>query len=318
VGLAELADGKGPGFSVLVLGGDHGDLPLPPNGGAAVARLLAEQGVNLVADTSQMTVGERTRWFTDFAGTLYRANKTPLHLILDEAHNFAPQGKVPDPDAGKMLHAASTLASQGRSRGIRLVMITQRPQKLHKDSLTSAETLIAMRVIAPHDRRAVQDWIDGCAGEDGDDVIDTLASLPKGEGWIWYPGRQHPPAPSSRRSAPSTRRQRRWMARRSRSRKGAATIDLTEIKAALADAVKEAEANDPKLLRAEIAKLRKSLVTAGEDADRHRDLNACPTKMRSTPPGRRGTRAASKPGGRSRWRTWSGRSSPSWPRSGRN
>jgi hypothetical protein len=97
-------------------------------------------------------VGERTRWFTEFAGTLYRANKAPLHLVLDEAHNFAPQGKVPDPDAGKMLHAASTLASQGRSRGIRLTMITQRPQKLHKDSLTSAETLIAMRVIAPHDR----------------------------------------------------------------------------------------------------------------------------------------------------------------------
>jgi DNA helicase HerA-like ATPase len=106
-GLRSSSDGKGPGFSMLVLGGDHGDLPLPPNGGAAVARLLVEQGVNLVADTSQLTVGERTRWFTEFAGTLYRANKTPLHLILDEAHNFAPQGKVPDPDAGKMLHAAA-------------------------------------------------------------------------------------------------------------------------------------------------------------------------------------------------------------------
>lgn len=256
-GLRSSRDGKGPGFPVLVLGGDHGDLPLPPKGGAAVARLLVDQGVNLVADTSQLTVGERTRWFTDFAGTLYRANKTPLHLILDEAHNFAPQGKVPDPDAGKMLHAASTLASQGRSRGIRLVMITQRPQKLHKDSLTSAETLIAMRVIAPQDRRAVQDWIDGCAGEDGDDVIDTLAALPRGEGWVWFPEgnllrrTKFPPIRTFDSSAtpmdgaPAVKPQ------------GAAAIDLAEIRAALADAVKEAEENDPKLLRAELERVRK-------------------------------------------------------------
>lgn len=116
-GLRSSRDGKGAGFPILVLGGDHGDLPLPALGGAAVARLLAEQGVNLVADTSQLTVGERTRWFIDFAGKLYRANSAPLHLVIDEAHNFAPQGKVPDPDTGKMLHAMNTLASGGRSRG---------------------------------------------------------------------------------------------------------------------------------------------------------------------------------------------------------
>ncbi len=187
-GLRTSRDGKGPGFKILVLGGDHGDLPLPAKGGAAVARLLVEQGVNLIADTSQLTVGERTRWFTDFAGTLYRINKTPLHLVLDEAHNFAPQGKVPDPDAGKMLHAASALASQGRSRGIRLTMITQRPQKLHKDSLTSADTLIALRVLHPLDRGAVADWINGCADPaKGKEVLNSLANLQRGEGWAWYP-----------------------------------------------------------------------------------------------------------------------------------
>lgn len=60
-GLRSSRDGAGPGFEVLVLGGDHGDMPLPARGGEAVARLVVEQGVNLVADTSRMTVGERTR-----------------------------------------------------------------------------------------------------------------------------------------------------------------------------------------------------------------------------------------------------------------
>jgi len=44
--------------------------------------------------------------------------------------------------------------------------------------------------------------------------------------------------------------------------KGMAEIDLTEIRAAMADAVKEAEANDPKLLRAKIRELEKKSGTA--------------------------------------------------------
>ena len=260
-GLRSSADGKRAGFPVLVLGGDHGDLPLPALGGAAVARLVAEQGVSLIADTSALTVGERTRWFIDFAQTLYRLNRAPLHLVLDEAHNFAPQGKVPDPDTGRMLHAANTLASGGRSRGIRLAMITQRPQKLHKDALTSADTLIAMRVLAPHDREAVRDWIRGCGDEaQGKQVLDSLAGLARGEGWVWYPEGGYlkrlkfpaigtfdssaTPVDGHAREAP----------------KSVAEIDLSAVRAALEDAVKEAEANDPKLLRRQIEEMKKHLL----------------------------------------------------------
>jgi hypothetical protein len=222
-----------------------------------VARLLVEQGVNLVASTKHLTVGERTRWFIDFAGTVSRLNRAPLHLVLDEAHNFAPQGKVPDPDTGKMLHAANTLASGGRSIGIRLVMITQRPQKLHKDTLTSADTLIAMRVLAPHDRSAVEDWIKGCGDlAQGKEVLNSLAGLTRGEGWVWYPEGGHlqrtkfPQIKTFDSSATPTEGQA------IQAPKAAAEIDLTEINKALAEAVREAEANDPKLLRAEIARLK--------------------------------------------------------------
>jgi len=259
-GLRSSQDGKGAGFPILVLGGDHGDLPLPALGGAAVARLLTEQGVNLIADTLHLTVGERTRWFIDFANTLYRTNKAPLHLILDEAHNFAPQGKVPDPDTGKMLHAANTLASGGRSRGIRVAMITQRPQKLHKDTLTCADTLIAMRVLAPHDRLAVEDWIKGCGDmATGKEVLNSLASLQRGEGWVWYPeGKflQRMKFPAIKTFDSSATPTDGGIVK---APKGVAEIDLTEINAAMADAVREAEANDPKLLRAKIRELEKQL-----------------------------------------------------------
>ncbi len=263
-GLRSSKDGKGPGFPILVLGGEHGDLPLPALGGAAVARLLVEQGVNLIASTKHLTVGERTRWFIDFAGTISRLNRAPLHLVIDEAHNFAPQGKVPDPETGKMLHAANTLASGGRGIGLRLMMLTQRPQKLHKDTLTSADTLIAMRMLAPHDRAAVEEWIKGCGDmAQGKEVLNTLAGLKKGEGWAWYPeGRflerlKFPMIKTFDSSA--TPEDGQVLA----APKRAAEIDLTEINKALAEAVKEAEANDPRILRRRIAELELAAARKG-------------------------------------------------------
>jgi uncharacterized protein len=277
-GLRSSRDGKGPGFSVLILGGDHGDLPLPANGGAAVARLLIEQRINLVACTKHLTVGERTRWAVDFFGTINRLNRRVLHLVVDEAHNFAPKGKIPDPDVGKMLHAVNALASEGRSKGIRFTMLTQRPQKLHNDTLTCAETLIAMRVLAPHDREAVEDWIKGCGDmAAGKEVLNSLASLQKGEGWVWYPEGGHlvrAKFPAIRTfDSSATPKEGDTIA----APKGSADVDLTEIRKALAEAVQEAEANDPKLLRAEIARLRADLAkkpSAGPDRQALADATA--------------------------------------------
>lgn len=278
-GLRSSADGKGAGFKVLVLGGDHGDLPLPANGGAAIARLIVEQGVSVVLDTGNLSVGERTRWMIDFAGALYRLNRAPLYLVLDEAHVFAPQGGGGrmDPDVGKMLHVVNQLASGGRSRGIRLTLITQRPQKLHKDTLTTADTLIAMRVHHPLDRAAVKDWIDGCGdAAQGKQVLDSLAGLQRGEGWVWYPEGAHlarvkfPPIRTFDSSATPTEGQ-------AVATPKATAIDLTEIKAALADAVKEAEANDPKLLRARIAELERQ----GSQSRKPNDLELEATRAES-------------------------------------
>lgn len=257
-GLRIAADGRGKGFDIVLLGGEHADIPLAERSGAAVARLVTEQGASAVIDTSGFTVGEYTRWFIDFAGTLYTTLRNPLHVVIDEAHYFMPQGKSPDPQAGKMLHAGNRLMSGGRSRGIRGMLITQRPAKLHKDSLTCADTLIAMRVIAPQDRKAIKEWVDGCGNaEDGTRVLGSLATLERGQGWVWYPEGKHlecvtfgPLMTYDSSAAPK---------HGEKSGPKVAEINLAEVRTALADAVKEAEANDPKLLRAKLADLQRQL-----------------------------------------------------------
>lgn len=260
-GLRLAADGKGRGFDVVLLGGAHADIPLAERSGAAVARLVTEQGASVVIDTSGFKVGEYTRWFIDFAGTLYTSIRAPLHLVIDEAHYFMPQsggGSKLDADAAKMLHAGNRLMSGGRSRGVRGMLITQRPAKLHKDSLTCADTLIAMRVMAPQDRQAIKDWIDG-AGDPakGKAVLDSLASLKRGEGWVWYPEGGH----LERVMFPKIETYDSSAAPVHGAKAGpkVAEIKLDEIKGAMAEAVREAEANDPKLLRKKIAELEAEL-----------------------------------------------------------
>jgi len=255
-GLRLAANGKGRGFDVVLLGGQQADIPLAERSGPAVARLVTQQGASVVIDTSGFTVGEYTRWFIDFAGTLYTTIVNPLHLVIDEAHYFMPQGKSPDVDAGRMLHAGNRLMSGGRSKGIRGMLITQRPAKLHKDSLTCADTLIAMRVIAPQDRGAIKDWIDG-AGDaaQGKAVLDSLAGLKRGEGWVWYPEGGH----LERVKFPTikTYDSSATPAHGAKAGPKVTEIKLDEVKQALAEAVKEAEANDPKLLRQRIAELER-------------------------------------------------------------
>lgn len=260
-GLRLAADGKGKGLDVVLIGGKHGDLPLSERSGEAVARLVTQQRASVVIDTSGMTVGEYTRWFIAFAGTLYTSIRSPLHLVIDEAHYFMPQGGGGrlDVDAGRMLHAGNRLMSGGRSLGIRGIMITQRPAKLHKDSLTCADTLIAMRVMAPQDRAAIKEWVDG-AGDpvQGKTVLDSLAQLQRGEGWVWYPEAgylERTKFPAIKTYDSSATPEHGAAA----ASPDVSAINLEEVKEAMAEAVREAEANDPELLRRKIADLEKKL-----------------------------------------------------------
>lgn len=254
-GLRAGSDGKPSRINVIIAGGDHADVPLPPTSGDACARLVSEQGANVVFDTGSMMVGEYERWFTDFAQALYATVKGPLHLVIDEAHQFLPQGKVLSPQGGKMLHAGNRLMSGGRSRGIRAIMITQRPAKLHKDSLTCADTLVAMRVVAPQDREAIEDWLKGAGNkEHAREVLDSLASLQTGEGFVWFPEGDYfkrekcPPITTFDSSAAPKAGKIKAVT--------LGEIDLTRINEQFAAAAREAEANDPKKLRAELGKLK--------------------------------------------------------------
>lgn len=258
-GLRLARDGKKKGFDIYIVGGEHADFPLDRRKGETWGEIVGTSGDSFIFDTSLMTVAARSEWFTDFAEALIRKNKGPLTFVLDEAHLFAPQsGTTGGGIAPRMLHATNNLLALGRSKGLRITMLSQRPAKLHKDSLTQAHTLIAMMLMAPHDRRAVEDWIaDQADAATGKDIIKSLPTLAPGEGWLWAP-REHMldrvkfsrPTTFDSSSAPD-------------DDTGTAivlpSLDPETIKGKLADVAKEKAANDPAALRAEVTRLTRAL-----------------------------------------------------------
>jgi predicted transcriptional regulator len=257
-GLRSAADGKGPGLSILIAGGDHADVPIEPTNGEVLANLVVNEGVSVVIDLSLFRKGEQVRFMTDFAETLYHRNRSALHLIVDEADAFAPQRPIKGQE--RMLGAMEDIVRRGRARGIGVTLITQRPAVLHKDVLTQIEVLVPMRLIAPQDRNAIDAWVQ-VHGEPGqrEELMQSLPSLPIGTAWFWSPGwldifkrvevRKRETFDSS--STPE-------VGKKLKSAK-MADVDLDKVREQLAATIEKTQANDPITLKRKIVELEREL-----------------------------------------------------------
>ncbi len=185
-GLRSSKSGKKSGFPVVVFGGDHADVPITRDMGARLAEIIAGGNFPSIVDLSDLSRTAGRTFMTAFLNTLYKKNRSPLNLIIDEADIYAPQR--PLPDSKLVLNAMENIVSRGRIRGLRIMMITQRPAKLHKDCLTQVNSITMMRVMAPQDRNALKAWVaeQGDEGR-GEDIIASLPKLDVGSGWVWAP-----------------------------------------------------------------------------------------------------------------------------------
>jgi hypothetical protein len=267
-GMRSSADGKGPGLGFLILGGEHGDLPLEPGSGELVAKLVVEERVSVILDLSLFRKHEVATFMTAFLENLYRlkareAYRTPVMLLLDEADAVAPQ--KPQRGEERMLGAIEDIVRRGRQRGIGCTLVTQRSAVLNKNVLTQAQVMVAMRTIAPQDLAAMDAWIDvhGTV-EQRAELMKSLPSLPRGDAWVWSPGwptdegifqRVHvapietfdsgaTPKPGEKRVEPKER----------------ADVDLAALRRQMAATVERAQANDPAALRRRVAELERELA----------------------------------------------------------
>lgn len=79
-----------------------------------------------------------------------RHNRVPTLLVIDEAHNVCPQTPA---DRFQAMASAdlAAIAGEGRKFGLYLLLVTQRPQKLHVNVLSQCENLVLMRMNSSSD-----------------------------------------------------------------------------------------------------------------------------------------------------------------------
>jgi hypothetical protein len=262
-GLRAAANGRDPGLPILIMGGDHGDVPLEPGSGEVVADLIVDERVSAVLDLSRLRKGEQTRFMEIFAERLYQRNRQALHLILDEADAFAPQR--PMPGEQRLLGAIEDLVRRGRARGIGLTLVTQRAAVLNKNVLTQAQVLVTLRTIAPQDRDAIDAWVEvHGTKEQRRELMDSLAALPVGAAWWWSPG--WPTVEGIFRRV-VIRRRRTFdssatpeVGTAAAAPKKLAAVDLEGIRKRIASTIERARASDPKELRRRVAELEHQLA----------------------------------------------------------
>jgi hypothetical protein len=258
-GLRLSADGKRPsGYDVVIFGGPHGDLPLTEHAGALIGETVAGMKESCILDLSQLgTKAAERRFMLAFLTALYRHTPgEPLHVVFDEADMWAPQ-KLFDKegDAAKLLGMMETIVRRGRVKGFIPWLISQRPAVITKDILSQADGIVAFKLTSSQDRKAIEAWVDGQADAKTWDTISAqLPMMERGQGLVWIPGRgilttvQFP----EKETFDSSRTPKRG----EKLKRTAALkpIDLGAVKDRLATVEVETKANDPKALRAALAK----------------------------------------------------------------
>jgi predicted transcriptional regulator len=290
-------DGKGKGLDIPVFGGPHGDLPLLPDKGALIARVVVERHLSLVLDLSRFSKPNRKRFATDFAVELFELKKDdttyPMHLFVEEARMFVPQKMLGKQDA-HMVDAFDDIVRLGRNYGIGCSLIDQRPQSVNKDVLSQVSVLIALGLSGKLERKEIEDWV-RMREVDGAEALVDLPTLGTGDAFAWSPAffpeaglpgfsRIHIAKKKTFDGSATPKMGQHGKIVDTKPLSGA---EVEALKAAMTEVIEEANQQDPTHMRGALADAKRQLAEANVTVTNLRaDLGLAKETLKSRPAGK--------------------------------
>jgi len=155
----------------------------------------------------------------------------PVFVFVEEAHRFIPaEGSTYSSGIIKKI------AAEGRKFGVFIVLITQRPSKIHSDALSQCNSQIIMRLTNPHDQKAVSSSSERLS----ESLMEDLPGLNTGEAVV---------------VGEMTRAPLMMSVKKRRTKEGGSDIDIiSKMKQAKEKAEKETIQNQSQRLREEMEK----------------------------------------------------------------
>ncbi|MFH1229446.1 MAG: ATP-binding protein, partial [Candidatus Aenigmatarchaeota archaeon] len=91
-----------------------------------------------------------------------KGNIPPFFMLVEEAHNFAPERSFGETKASAVLRQ---IASEGRKFGLGMGIVSQRPSRVDKSLLSQASTQFILKVTNPNDLKAISSSVEGITHE---------------------------------------------------------------------------------------------------------------------------------------------------------
>lgn len=261
-GITSSASGKSPGLPFKILGGPRGHVPLHSSAGKVIGQLVGSGKLPLsIIDMADFEPGGIQRFFVDFAEALWKSIRGVVVLVIEEAHEIAPKEMAGFGKENMSIYWAKKIATGSRTKGIRLIVGTQRTQALHNAVLGSMETLITHRMTLDADQEQVRKWLKSTNKAVVAEVNDSLSSLPDGTSWVcsgeakifekihWPKFKTYDNTATPESDGPDVQVK-------------TAAVNQDELRAIIGDAVKLAEDSDVPTLQRRIAALEKEKRTA--------------------------------------------------------
>lgn len=103
---------------------------------------------------------EQQKYITKFIKSCFeKINNNPAIIVLDESHNFVPQRDYKNPILRECKHEVNRLLSEGRKFGFGVLMVSQRPSKIDKDSLAECKNVFIHRHTMDLDLKKLKGFI---------------------------------------------------------------------------------------------------------------------------------------------------------------
>jgi hypothetical protein len=261
-GLRSDVTGEKPGLEHVIFGGSFADRPLRAGMGRGLARAAAD-GLRMVLVTATLSLDDRATLVADFLEELLVVNRTPLLLVVDEAHRFAPAGAGGSEPRKRCREAMINIAATGRMPAyIGLWVVTQRLAMLATDLRELANASIVHKLRGANDIKFARPWLENYLPDPR--LIDRLSTLGRGEAFVVAPdaGDIAGVFQIRPRHTFDTSNSDDALTGTVRQPKGRSSVDLAALDATLGEALKEAEEHDPEHLRRRVAELQAELDRA--------------------------------------------------------
>ncbi len=155
----------------------HAEIPLFVENAAAVAEMSIRRGISVILDLFEYDQEEMQAILLAYferLWTLSTSIRSPYEIIIEESHEFIPQGQ-----RTPLKTVLTRFALRGRKRGVGLILASQRSAKVEKDLLTQANLLFLQNVVHPTDVGVYKDLIPLPAKE-----VEQARELVPGEAFV--------------------------------------------------------------------------------------------------------------------------------------